>query len=478
MAASQSLVPDGSPLRGEQVLSAVPLMALTKAVGGDRVRRLELSMAALRERLDNHVVWHVNSTEARGGGIAEMLATILPYARGAGVATRWLVMDGTSEFFNITKRLHNILHGSEGDGGPLNGHEEAVFTEVCRRNSVELASQVSPGDVVILHDPQTAGMTVPLAAAGARVVWRCHIGHDHHNQVTERGWRFLRPWLHAAHATVFSRESYVPAGLIDARVIAPALDPCSTKNRELSSESALAVLYAVGLVATPPAHCGDSLTTSTLRRAIVIGSPPPSDVPLIVQVSRWDRLKDMRGVLEGFVRYVAPQSTAYLLLAGPSTEGVNDDPEGMCVLQEVTGYWAALSLELRKRVALAELPIENVTENALVVNALQRHATIVVQKSLAEGFGLTCTEAMWKQRPVVVSRVGGLADQVVDGDSGIMLDDPYDLEKFGHAVITLLNDPVGAARLGWRAKERVREKFLVDSSFAQWAQLLSGICSQ
>jgi len=478
MTAGELPVPDGSPLRGEQVLSAVPLMALTKAVGSDRVKQLELTVAALRERLGSHVVWHVNSTEARGGGIAEMLATILPYVRGAAVLTRWLTMDGTSEFFSITKRLHNLLHGSEGDGGPLDDHEAAVFTEVCRRNSVELASRVSPGDVVILHDPQTAGMTVPLAAAGARVVWRCHIGRDHHNEATERGWRFLRPWLSAAHVTVFSRESYVPAGLSDAYVIAPAIDPCSPKNRELSSESVLAVLYAAGLVATPPTHCDDSLTASARHRATVIGAPPPSDVPLIVQISRWDRLKDMQGVLEGFIRYVAPQSTAYLLLAGPSTEGVNDDPEGRHVLQEVTDYWGTLPWELRKRVTLAELPMENVDENALIVNALQRHATIVVQKSLAEGFGLTCTEAMWKQRPVLVSQVGGLADQVVDGNSGMLLDDPYDLEKFGRAVITLLNDPAGAARLGWRAKERVRGKFLVDSSFTQWAQVLSDICSQ
>jgi trehalose synthase len=183
-------------------------------------------------------------------------------------------------------------------------------------------------------------------------------------------------------------------------------------------------------------------------------------VPVVLQISRWDTLKDPLGVIRGFAEHVPVQTGAHLVYAGPAVEAVADDPEGERVLRDAIAAHAALPDEARRRVHLATLPIDDPEENAIIVNALQRHADVVVQKSLAEGFGLTVAEAMWKARPVVASRIGGIQDQIVDGDSGVLLDDPHDLAAFGAAVHGLLADPAGAERMGRRARERVRDEFL------------------
>ncbi len=195
----------------------------------------------------------------------------------------------------------------------------------------------------------------------------------------------------------------------------------------------------------------------------------------MVQVSRWDRLKDMGGVLEGFARHVPAESRAHLVLAGPASSGVADDPEAEEVWNEVAGAWRALPDEDRRRTHLALVPMEDPVENALVINALQRHAAIVVQKSLAEGFGLTVAEAMWKSRPVVGGAVGGISDQIVDGESGILLDDPADLPAFGRALTALLADPAERERLGHNAHERASTHFLPDRHLLDYARLLESV---
>ena len=190
-----------------------------------------------------------------------------------------------------------------------------------------------------------------------------------------------------------------------------------------------------------------------------------------MQVSRWDRLKDPIGVMLGFAQHVPAETGAHLMLAGPDVEGVADDPEGAEILREVEDRWRALPDAIRARIHLARLPMADIDENAAMVNALQRHATVIVQKSLVEGFGLTVAEGMWKARPVVASAVGGINDQIVDGVNGVLLQDPADLEAFGAEVTGLLHEPEQAREMGRAARERVCSHFLVDRHALQYVAL-------
>ena len=200
-------------------------------------------------------------------------------------------------------------------------------------------------------------------------------------------------------------------------------------------------------------------------------APIPEQAPLVVQVSRWDRLKDPAGVLRCFAERCR-HPTAHLLLAGPSVAEVADDPEGAQVVAEVRAQRATLGAELGERVHLASLPMDDLEENAAIVNAIQRRADVIVQKSLAEGFGLTVAEAMWKSRPVVASRIGGIQDQIVDGESG-MLVDPSDLESTAAAIDGLLGDPARAQAVGAAARGRVRASFLGTRHLVQYTELLA-----
>jgi trehalose synthase len=191
-----------------------------------------------------------------------------------------------------------------------------------------------------------------------------------------------------------------------------------------------------------------------------------------LQVSRWDRLKDPSGVMEGFARFVPIELGAHLVLAGPRSAEVADDPESDEVLRAVREARDSLPSETRGRVHLASLPMEDDEENATIVNALQRRADVVVQKSLREGFGLTVAEAMWKGRPVVASRVGGIQDQIVDGESGVLVDDPRDLRSFGEAVAGLLRDPERGRRMGAAAHARIRDEFLPPGHLMKWDRTL------
>jgi trehalose synthase len=212
------------------------------------------------------------------------------------------------------------------------------------------------------------------------------------------------------------------------------------------------------------------------HRATLFEDQPlkPSD-RLVLQVSRWDALKDPIGVIEGFARYVAPRSDAQLVYAGPAVESVSDDPEGGEVLRQSIACRQELPPQQRRRVHLACLPMIDGEENAAIVNALQRRAEVVVQKSLAEGFGLTVAEAMWKGKAVVASRIGGIQDQVEDGRTGILLDDPGDLARYGEAVLGLLLDPPRAQAIGAAAMERVRNHFLGARSLVQYFELFRGL---
>ena len=229
---------------------------------------------------------------------------------GARIDNRWLVLDGEAEFFAITKRLHNLLHGDRGDGGPLGADERACYERVVAANVAEMLTLMGARDIVLLHDPQTAGMIDGLRATGVRVVWRCHVGRDTCNDETDEAWAFLRPYIERADAFVFSREEYVPEWVERERlvIIAPSIDPFSAKNRELDPPTVSAILTTAGLLtgADPagPIHFerrdGAQGTVRRHTNLIADGPPPPHDARLILQVSRWDRLKDMAGVLDRF----------------------------------------------------------------------------------------------------------------------------------------------------------------------------------
>ena len=455
-----------------------PVSMLEPVIGAPRYGQLALAANQLRPLLGGHTIWNVSSTAA-GGGVAEMLQVLVGYVQDLDIPIGWLVITGDAEFFAITKRLHNQIHGDPG-GGPLGAAEADHYARMVAANAVELVARVQPGDVVLLHDPQTAALAAPLAQAGARVVWRCHIGLDGENDVTRAAWEFLRPHLAAAEAYVFSRPEYVPPWIPAAKasIIPPSIDPFSPKNQELDAETVRAILAKLGVVdstapTVPPRFTRrDGNVGTVTRSAAITGEGRPGlDDRVLVQVSRWDRLKDMAGVMRGFADHVAPSGEGYLMLVGPSVEDVSDDPEGAAVYGECLLQWQDLSPAARARILLVTLPLDDIDENAAMVNALQRHATVVVQKSLAEGFGLTVSEGMWKGRPVIGSQVGGIIDQIGEG-TGILLPDPADLAAFGEAARLLLRDQDQAAQMGRAAQAYVRERFLGDVHLLRYARLL------
>ncbi len=444
--------------------------------------RLETGLRRAAVLLEGRQVWNVNSTSS-GGGVAEMLWSWVGLAQGLGIGMRWLTIGGDAEFFTLTKRLHNYLHGELGDGGGLGAEERALFERVSEENAASVLAELGPDDVVFLHDPQTAGLATHLAAAGRSVVWRCHIGADERNELTAAGWEFLEPYVTAADAVVFSRRTYAPdfcEGMTSA-VVPPSIDAFSPKNQEMEPARVRAILRRTGLLAPggdDGAETGfrrpDGAEARVERRCEVLGEGelPGAGTPLVVQVSRWDRLKDPVGVLHGFAEVESDGHGAHLVLAGPSLNSVTDDPDGAAVLAEVEAARRELPGEIRRRVLLACLPMDDLDENAAIVNALQRQAAIVVQKSLKEGFGLTVTEAMWKARPVVATATGGIVDQIEDGVNGVLLRNPLDQAAFAAAIARLLESPERARAIGEAARENVRANFLEDRHTLQYVELL------
>jgi trehalose synthase len=466
------------------VLEHVPIGALTLArfesvLGPERYEQLREAAERSRTELAGRVVWNVNST-SRGGGVAEMLVSLLAYAHGAGVDARWVVIAGNEPFFHLTKRIHNNLHSAAGDGGDLGEDEHRIYDEALAPNIEEFTALVKPEDIVIVHDPQPAGLIPPLKEMGVPVIWRCHVGIDTPSELSRQAWKFLKPYVEPADTYVFSRRQFVWEGLEDDKIelIAPVIDAFSPKNQELDAETVGAILRVAGLnddgsSGTPTFMREDGSPGRVERPATTFeGRMLRPDDPVVLQVSRWDRLKDPLGVIKGFVDHVAPETDAHLVYAGPAVEAVADDPEGKEVLEEAQAYFDDLDPDAKDRVHLTALPMDDLSENAAIVNALQRRAEVIVQKSIAEGFGLTVAEGMWKAKPVVASRIGGIQDQIIDGKNGILLDDPTDLAAYGAAVRDLLQDHDRARAMGREAQERVRDDFLAVRSLLQYLSLI------
>jgi trehalose synthase len=461
------------------VISTLSPERFKEALPAERYEAFAGAVERARQVLYGRVVFNINST-GRGGGVAEMLRSLLAYARGEGIDARWLVIPGNPDFFHITKRLHNHLHGMPGDGGELGQAEADIYRTTSQMSAEELTGIVKKEDVVFVHDPQPAALIPALKEIGATVIWRCHIGLDRPDELAQHAWGFLKPYVEPADAYVFSRHSFVWWGLdqFKIHIVPPSIDAFSPKNQALTPGIVDSILSHTGLVDVEtdeaPVFLREDGTPGRVDRQarMVEESRVPGSAPIVVQVSRWDRLKDPVGVIEGFARYVAPKSDAHLILAGPDVEAVADDPEGVQVLGECSAVWMGLPEETRKKVHLASLPMDDGEENAAIVNALQRRADVVVQKSLAEGFGLTVAEAMWKARPVVATRIGGIQDQVVHGKTGLLVDDPEDLEAYGEAVLSLIEDPDRAEKMGKVAQERVRDIFLGTRHLMQYLDLI------
>ena len=461
-------------------VSLLPLERYASLFDADELGPMMARIGEWRALLEGRVVWNISSS-AVGGGVAEMVRSLLAYARGAGVDARWAVV----------ARDAAVLHADQAAAqrAPRQRRRRLAArprrardlrSRSARDNASELLPMVRPGDVVIVHDPQPAAMIAPLAQAGAHVVWRCHIGADEVNDEVDRrlalsralsarcrGLRLLARRLRAARPAQRAGDSAEHRSVLDEEPAAAGRrrprHPRAHRHPRGSART------------TPPMFAREDGTPGRVDRCAEVlreGGPPPSDTPLVVQVSRWDRLKDPIGVLHGFARI--DERGVALVLAGPDVRSVADDPEGAAVYAEVVAAWHALPDDRRRRVHLVSLPAVDVDENAAIVNALQAHASVIVQKSLHEGFGLTVTEAMWKARPVVASAVGGIQDQIRDGTDGLLVG-PRDLDAFAGAVALLLDDRPLADRLAAAARARVRERYLGIHSLLRFGALIEAL---
>jgi trehalose synthase len=452
------------------------LAAFFELIGAARTQRLRHAAARIRDHLAGGTLWHVNSTGA-GGGVAEMLHTVLSLYRSLGVPAGWMVIGGDIPFFAVAKGLGTALYGIKSDGHQLDAAARKTYTDGLSANADEIRRIVTPADVLILHDHQTAGLTGLLSGDVQAAYWRCHVGVDEPTEASQAAWRFLRPLLAAAAGTVFSVPGHVPDFLRgrQAAVIPPFLSPHSAKNCELSEDVVRACLVRCGLrdgSAGPlrvPTPAGPVSVRNPVR--VIADRPPQGGEPLLVQVSRWDRLKDMHGVLAAFASGV---DRGYLALVGPDPAGVPDDIEQAEWFERCLAARRALAGPDRQRTSLICLPMADLAENAILVNAIQRAADVVIQKSLAEGFGLTVTEAMWKARVVLASAVGGIAAQISHGDTGLLVPDPADLPAFGALLAAAMDGPADRLAMGERARRRVQHDFLPDHEIVATADLLCG----
>ncbi len=385
----------------------------------DELRRLAEPLRGAR-------VLHVNAT-AFGGGVAELLSAEVPLLNDLGLRSEWQVIKGADEFFTVTKKLHNALQGAAVALTP-------AMRETWRRYNRANANLFAGGyDFVVVHDPQPAGLLPFLRERdgndGSKWIWRCHIDLT---SAQDEAWAFLRPYLQCYHAAIFTSQQYVKGDLRVARtaIIPPAIDPLSPKNAEIGSHCIVDVLSRYGVDPTRP---------------------------IIAQVSRFDPWKDPLGVIDAYHIVKRTVPSLQLLMVGSMA---SDDPEGWSYFER-----AAQQRNGDRDVFL--LSNLNGVGN-IEVNAFQRAAAVVIQKSTREGFGLTVSEALWKGRPVVGGNAGGIPLQVVHGQTGFLVDD---VEGCASRVLHLLHDRDLAAALGAAGRERVRERFLVTRVVADYLRL-------
>ena len=357
------------------------------------------------EKLKGKVIQHINSTSV-GGGVAEILNRMVPLLRELGVDTRWDLIKGGEQFFGVTKKFHNVLHGRSDE---INERDFEIFMETSQSNIEEVNIY---GDVVFIHDPQPIAMI--KKKSDNKWIWRCHIDVSNPNA---RVWKFLMDFITQYDAAVFSAPAFSRRLPIRQFLISPSIDPLSDKNKDLS----------------------DEVINGVLRKYDI-----NKNKPIVTQISRFDRLKDPQGVIEVYLQ-VKKYIDCQLILAGGSA---TDDPEGAKVFEE-----AKKKAEQDKDIHILLLP-----QNDIEVNALQRASTVIIQKSLREGFGLTVAEALWKAKPVVASNVGGIPLQIKHKYSGLLC---HSIQGAAFALKQLLNSPDYAKKLGENGREHIRNNFLI-----------------
>lgn len=359
----------------------------------------------LAEKLKGKVIQQINSTSV-GGGVAEILNRMIPLLRELGVDSRWDLIKGGEQFFNATKKFHNALHGRPAE---ITQRDFDVFLEASQKNIDEVNIY---GDIVFVHDPQPVALIAKKN--DNKWIWRCHIDISNPNQ---RVWRFLRNFVADYDSAVFSAPSFSQKLAIRQFLISPSIDPLSDKNRPLPQEAIDGVLRKYNV---------------------------PNDKPIVTQISRFDRLKDPVGVIQAY-KQVKKYIECRLVLAGGTA---TDDPESMKVLEETK----------EASQADPDIHILLLPQNDIEVNALQSASTVIVQKSLREGFGLTVAEALWKAKPVVASNVGGIPLQIKHKYSGLLC---HSIEGAAFAIKQLLNTPEYAKRLAENGREHIRNNYLI-----------------
>jgi trehalose synthase len=382
-------------------------------------------LRALALPLLGRTVKMVNST-AMGGGVAEMLNRLVPMLQELGLAVRWDVITGGNDFFEITKAFHNALHGRPYDANPK---DFEIFLEVNEQNRARMHLD---SEFMVIHDPQPVALINARGDKSGHWVWRCHIDLSRPNPAV---WKFLEPFVHRYDATIFSSPEFTRQLPIPQYLFYPSIDPLSEKNRDLEPEFVRSVLERFGI---DPAR------------------------PILTQISRFDRLKDPVGVVKAY-QTVKQYFDCQLVLAGG---GAADDPEGGTVLAEARRA-AAGDADIH----LLDLP----PWSALEINALQRASTIVIQKSLREGFGLTVTEALWKKKPVVASAVGGIPSQVIHKHTGMLA---HSVEGTAYQIRFLLSNPAIAQKLGEQGHEHVRENFLITGNVKRYLTMFLHLLHQ
>jgi trehalose synthase len=493
---------EASCLAGEPMIESVEIKktatlcdyaALPNLAGSVQSMRQEAE--SLLARLRGRKLWMVNST-ANGGGVAEMLPQLVSILRELGLPTEWVVMGSDRpEFFVLTKRLHNMIHG-EGEGS-FTESDRALYEAVSEENAQDLKGRIGPDDILVIHDPQPLGMgSILKRQLGNTAIFRCHIGLDEDLPASRRAWRFLEPYAEPYDYSVFSAPEYIPDFLAGrAGIIHPALDPLSYKNREISAQNLTGILCNARLLPTHhpvvpldfPQYAKRLRGDGTFGRADHNGGIGLLFRPIISQISRWDRLKGFQPLFDAFVtlKTLRPRQTdeyserhrhrlaiVRLVMAGPDPEAVADDPEGQEVLEELIRAYTSLPPALQEDIALISLPMHSRRDNALMVNALQRCSGVIVQNSLREGFGLTVTEGMWKRRGILGSRACGIRQQIRDGIEGRLIDDPEDSDGIAELLNELLEDVPTRKRLAQNAHRRVHEEFLIFSQVRRWLEVL------
>jgi len=362
----------------------------------------------IAEKLKGKVIQNINST-AVGGGVAEILSRMVPLLQSLGVETKWDFIKGGEKFFLVTKKFHNALHGKPEE---ITQDMFDTFLDISQQNIDDINIY---GDIVFIHDPQPAALVKKRQALKNKWLWRCHIDVSNPNL---KVWNFLRDFIVLYDAAVFSAPAFSMQLPIRQFLIAPSIDPLSEKNIELSQETIDSVLKKYGV---------------------------PKDKPIITQISRFDYLKDPLGVIDAF-KMVRRYTKCRLVLAGGTA---TDDPESDKVLAEVREK-AGKDPDIHILLVPAESDLE--------INALQRASTIIVQKSLKEGFGLTVSEALWKAKPVVASAVGGIPLQITHKYSGMLC---HSIDGAAFAIKQLLHSPTYAKRLGENGRNHVKQNFLL-----------------